>query len=179
MWKKRLQYYYQCNIYTINQKLKLIQYCYQFIKKKCLLLFCWCILNEDTLVMSPYVRHPSHAKVWPFPRQQKYLIHSSKHTLRPRLLVWPWESHPWPSNLQSSKLPTELILLLFHKSCWIHATIAWLSICTSYTTHTYNTLWSCWGVLGGGGGQGVKGFPPATISMTLPPSHMYFQELLW
>ena len=50
----------------------------------------------------------SHAKVYPFAGRRKYLLFSA--TLRPWVLFRPRESNPWPPALQSSALPTELIL---------------------------------------------------------------------
>ena len=50
----------------------------------------------------------SHAKVYPFAGRRKYLLFSA--TLRPWVLFRPRESNPWPPTLQSSTLPTELIL---------------------------------------------------------------------
>ena len=52
--------------------------------------------------------HPSHAKVQPPAGQRKYLHFSV--ILRPWVLVRPREWNPRPPALQSSALPTELIL---------------------------------------------------------------------
>ena len=57
--------------------------------------------------------HPSHAKVQPPAGQRKYLHFSV--ILRPWVLVRPRESNPQPPALQSSALPTELILPRFFK----------------------------------------------------------------
>ena len=74
------------------------------------------VLIEDTIFTSPtgdataIIRgHPSHAKVYPFAGQREYLHFSV--SLRPWVLVRPRESNPRPPALQSSALPTELILL--------------------------------------------------------------------
>ena len=55
--------------------------------------------------------HPSHAKVQPLSGQREYLHFSV--ILRPWVLVRPRESNPRPPALQSSALPTELILQRF------------------------------------------------------------------
>ena len=64
---------------------------------------CW----DGTAILRGY---PSHAKVYPFAGQMKYLHFSV--ILRPWVLVRPQESKPRPSTLQSSALSTELILPL-------------------------------------------------------------------
>ena len=73
------------------------------------------VLIRDTIFTSPngdgtaiLLCHPSHAKVQPPAGQRKYLHFSV--ILRPWVLVRPRESNPRPSALQSSALPTELIL---------------------------------------------------------------------
>ena len=67
------------------------------------------VLIGDTIFTSPtgdgtaILRgHPSHAKVYPFAGQREYLHFS--------VLVRPRESNPRSPALQSSALPTELIL---------------------------------------------------------------------
>ena len=55
--------------------------------------------------------HPSHAKVQPPAGQREYLHFSV--ILRPWVLVRPRESNPRPPALQTSALPTELILPRF------------------------------------------------------------------
>lgn len=45
-------------------------------------------------------------------------------SLRSWVLVWPWELNPWPPMLQSSALPTDLILL--EDLCWFVANNAWI-----------------------------------------------------
>ena len=73
------------------------------------------VLIRDTIFTSPngdgtaiLGGQPSHAKVQPPAGQRKYLHFSV--ILRPWVLVRPRESNPRPSALQSSALPTELIL---------------------------------------------------------------------
>ena len=73
------------------------------------------VLIGDTILTSPtgdgtaILRgHPSHAKVQSPAGQRKYLHFSV--ILRPWVLVRPRESNPRPPALQSSALPTELIL---------------------------------------------------------------------
>ena len=73
------------------------------------------VLIRDTIFTSPngdgtaiLLCHPSHAKVQPPAGQRKYLHFSV--ILRPWVLVRPRESNPRPSALQSSALPTKLIL---------------------------------------------------------------------
>ena len=58
--------------------------------------------------------HPSHVKVQP-PAGQREYYHFSV-ILRPWVLVRPRESNPQPPALQSSALPTELILPWFLSS---------------------------------------------------------------
>ena len=73
------------------------------------------ILIGDTICTSP-IRdwtailrgYPSHVKVYPFAGLREYLHFSV--ILRPWVLVRPRESNPRPLTLQSSVLPTELIL---------------------------------------------------------------------
>ena len=45
-------------------------------------------------------------------------------SLRSWVLFWPWELNPWPPVLQSSALPTDLILL--EDLCWFVANNAWI-----------------------------------------------------
>ena len=52
--------------------------------------------------------HSSHAKVQPFAGQRQYLHFSV--ILSPWVLIWPREPNPRHPALQSSALPTELIL---------------------------------------------------------------------
>ena len=73
------------------------------------------VLIGDTILTSPtgdgtaILRgHPSHAKVQPFAGQRKYLHFSV--ILRPWVLLRSRESNPRPPALQSSALPTEIIL---------------------------------------------------------------------
>ena len=73
------------------------------------------VIIGDTIFTSPtgdgtaILRgHPNHAKVYPFAGQREYLHFSV--SLRPWVLVRPRESNPRPPALQSSALPTELIL---------------------------------------------------------------------
>ena len=73
------------------------------------------MLIGDTIFTSPngdgtaILRgHPSHAKVSPVGVQREYLHFSV--ILRPSVMVRPRESNPRPPALQSSALPTELIL---------------------------------------------------------------------
>ena len=92
-------------------------------KKKSTLFECQVFSTEvligDTIFTSPtgdgtaILRgHPSHAKVYPFAGQREYLHFSV--SLRPWVLVRPRESNPRPPALQSSALPTELILPRFN-----------------------------------------------------------------
>ena len=67
--------------------------------------------------------HPSHTKVLQFAGQSKHL-HLAVIS-RPWVLVPPQESSPWPPALQSSALPTELILpqsiYLHYMGCSYHS----------------------------------------------------------
>ena len=80
-----------------------------------------------------------------------------------------------PTSRSAVKQATDwaIILLWFeiYKSWWIHTTIACLSICTSYDISIQYFL----KLLRDGWGGGEQGFLSAIISMTLLPSHMYFQ----
>ena len=81
-----------------------------------------------------------------------------------------------PTSRSAVKQATDwaIILLWFeiYKSWWIHTTIACLSICTSYDISIQYFLKL---LRDGWGGGGEQGFLSAIISMTLLPSHMYFQ----
>ena len=74
------------------------------------------VLFGDTIFTSPtgdetatLHGHPNHAEVKRFAGQRQYLHFSV--TLRTRVLVQSGESNPRPPALQSSAVPTELILL--------------------------------------------------------------------
>ena len=62
-------------------------------------------IEEETAI---FRGHPSHAKDQPFAGQGQYFYFAV--ILRPWALVRPRESNPRPPALQSSALPTELIL---------------------------------------------------------------------
>ena len=74
------------------------------------------VLTGDTIFTFPtgvgtafLPGHPSHAKVKPLARSAKEYLYFSI-ILRPWVMVQPQESNPGPPALQSSALPTELIL---------------------------------------------------------------------
>ena len=68
------------------------------------------VLIEDAIFMGPPFYVVIRAKVQPL-AVQRYYLHFSV-ILRRWVLVRPWESNPRPPTLQSSVLPTDLILPL-------------------------------------------------------------------
>ena len=67
------------------------------------------VLIGDTIWSAIFSGHPSHVKVYPFAGQSEYLHFSV--VLRPKVYgPAPGFKTPQPSALQSSALPTELIL---------------------------------------------------------------------
>ena len=116
-------------------------------KKKCTLFECrWVKCKSTTwrhlMFMSPdgdstaiLSDHLNHVKVNPFAGKSQYLHFSV--ISRPWVLAQAWELNPRPPALQSSALPTELILLQLRPHLWVNPKILVLG------SHQSNRFWVC------------------------------------
>ena len=138
----------------------------------------WRVLIEDSIFLClqlemgpPFLcSHLSHVKVYLLAVQRGYLFFLS-FFWRPWVKVWPQESNLWPSALQSSALPTELILPWSKNN--VNTTPSWQF--TPFGCYRGTYFWG-WAFCNEMGMTCRKAPPPLTPRWELICNLQYFQQ---